>query len=100
MNPPGKLPSGARSKVVERWIGGVTAPAFGSTGEPAWTARVSICIRKPQGESQDERSVSVRDVAHETCRAAPRAHRALRRVAAAVHPRPRPGAGTGPRAWR
>src|SRR5215207_2060354 len=46
MNPPGKLPSGARSKVVERWIGGVTAPVFGSTGEPAWTASVSMCIRK------------------------------------------------------
>ena len=42
----GKLPSGARSNVVERWMGGVTAPVFGSMLDPAWTASVSMCIRR------------------------------------------------------
>jgi hypothetical protein len=33
--PEGKLVSGARSNVVDRWMGGVTAPVAGSTVVPA-----------------------------------------------------------------
>src|SRR5512136_2324622 len=35
-------PSAARSKVLERWMGGETAPVAASTAWPACTARVSI----------------------------------------------------------
>src|SRR6476661_5546808 len=51
MYPPGNVPSGARSKVVERCIGGVTAPVAGSGSWPAWTASVSKRI----GGSEVER---------------------------------------------
>src|SRR6185503_10845377 len=42
--PRGYEPSGSRSKVVDGWIAGVTAPVPGSTCKPAWTATVSIRI--------------------------------------------------------
>ena len=43
-NPRGYEPSASRSKVVDGWIAGVTAPVPGSTCAPAWTATVSIRI--------------------------------------------------------
>src|SRR5262245_30802934 len=42
--PRGYEPSGSRSKVVDGWMAGVTAPVPGSTRVPAWTATVSIRI--------------------------------------------------------
>jgi hypothetical protein len=41
-NPRGYEPSASRSKVVDGWMAGVTAPVPGSTRVPAWTATVSI----------------------------------------------------------
>ena len=46
-NPRGYEPSASRSKVVDGWIAGVTAPVPGSTCAPAWTAIVSIRIVVP-----------------------------------------------------
>jgi hypothetical protein len=40
MYPRGVSPAGPCSKVVERWIGGATAPVAGSGFPPAWTVRV------------------------------------------------------------
>src|SRR5678816_572986 len=51
--PDGNDPSGARSNVVERWIGDATAPVAGSGSAPACTATVSKrtdCV--PRGWSQ------------------------------------------------
>src|ERR1019366_3611227 len=43
--PCGYEPSAARSNVVERWMGGATAPVAASTPWPACTARVSnLCV--------------------------------------------------------
>src|SRR4029079_12249999 len=45
-NPDGNVASGARSNVVERWMGGVTEPVAGSTAAPACTASVSKRIEE------------------------------------------------------
>src|SRR5688572_33168433 len=45
---PTSEPSAARSKVVERWIGGDSAPVAGSVVAPACTAMVSKRIRAPR----------------------------------------------------
>src|SRR5258707_12049433 len=42
--PPGRVPSSALWKVVERWMAGTTSRDPPSGLRPAWTARVSIFI--------------------------------------------------------
>src|SRR5438067_8128097 len=51
MCPCGNEPSGSRSKVVDGWMAGVTAPVAGSTAAPACTATVSILMASPSAAS-------------------------------------------------
>src|SRR5215212_4487089 len=60
--------SASRSKVVERCIGGVTAPVAGSTPRPACTALVSILNRKPPFFSAASRTARRAVPPREGCR--------------------------------